>query len=414
MPDREAVDVFDSPDLHVKFTDAGTAGTLFVTFGPRHGGKPVKSGFQEAFFEVHGLSALHFVARRNHWWQAADMEAAIAAARPILARHDQVTAYGVGMGGHGALVHSGALNADRVLALSPQFAINHRKAPWPADWAKETAHLTERFPMETGLSQTAEVVVVYDPLETVDAQHVREIAAVRDVHQLRTGFAGQGLVSTLEDLQLLAPLVLGVMQSGAAQGFVGRYRQARRGLLGAYLRAQRICKATGKAALGDRVGKRAQAIARDALFNGPPQSLADLLHATQLSGRTLTADQRLAFAARLVEVHPESSEAHMAHARALREHDRLDDAFRACSLARRAAKRNYNILLYRALIRAELGDIVGAQEEIEVCLEARSPARAKSWTSMVPLYRRAGVSERVLKQIEAFTSELSAPRAAPP
>jgi hypothetical protein len=55
-----------------------------------------------------------------------------------------------------------------------------------------------------------------------------------------------------------------------------------------------------------------------------------------------------------------------------------------------------------------MGDLASAETEIDACLLARAPARAKEWLAMVQLYRRAGISEGVLARIDQFIGELSA------
>jgi tetratricopeptide (TPR) repeat protein len=407
VSEQVVVELFDSPELHVKFVPAPEASRdLFVTFTSRNGGKANKKGFGEAYFVKRGYSALHFVAQRNHWWQVEDMAAGIAAAKHVLESHDRRITYGASMGAHGALVHSKAIGADRVLALSPQFAINNRKAPWMAAWAQDTANVSELFQMEYGLSRTAEIFVVYDPLDTFDIQHAREIRNVREVKELYLGFAGHSTAMALANVRQLSPLVLSMASDQPAMGIVAGYRAGRRRDLGAYMRAQSVTQKAGKAVLSYGIGRQAQALADEALNGGEPQPLADMLQATQMSGKYLSSEQRLARAEGLVALHPEDSEAHMTHARALREAGRLDDALQACSRARKFARRNYNVLLYRALIRAELGDITGAEEEIQVCLDARAPARAKNWLAQLTLYRRAGISEATIERIQEFVDGL--------
>jgi hypothetical protein len=112
LVETDAVELFDSPNLHVKFVPGiSDAESVFVTFTPRNGGRPNKKGFGEPFFSKRAIPALHFVAQWNHWWQVPDVLEAIELSQPLLAGFKRVVTYGASMGAHGALGRSQDLTA---------------------------------------------------------------------------------------------------------------------------------------------------------------------------------------------------------------------------------------------------------------------------------------------------------------
>lgn len=403
----DEVEVFDSPDLHVKFAPGKSeAPAVFATFTPRNGGRPNKKGFGEAFFAKRGIPALHFVAQRNHWWQVADLAAAISAAEPFLSKFSQVITYGASMGAHGALVHSKALRATRAVALSPQFAINGRATPWLPAWSRDTATVKEAFRMEEGLSPTADVFVVYDPLDAFDVDHVRKIESIRPVTKVPVSFAGHSTAEALLNAGQLGQLVMSMLGEQPARKITRGYRLGRRRQLAPLLRGRSLCLKAGKPGLADRLGLRIRGLVEEQL-DGDIHHPSDLLRALHLGGRYWTAEERLERVARLVARYPELSDARMLQARLLRDAGDLSGALWASSLARRLAKKDFRILLYRALIRAELGDLEAAEKDIQFCLNARSPARVKEWQALVQLYRRAGISAATMSQVDQFVTDLA-------
>ncbi|MDQ0504613.1 tetratricopeptide repeat protein [Xanthobacter agilis] len=219
--------LFDGSDIQVKYRAANTtADTLFITFTGRTMGRAGQQGFGEHFFAKEGVSALHFISRQSHWWQTPEMPAALAAADAVRSSFSRVITYGSSMGGHGALLFSARLEATRVLAFVPQFAINGRGAPWHRLWQADTKNLKELYRMEEGLSQTADLLVAYDPLHPIDAKHADRIKALGPVKLLKFPFSGHATASALADVGLLPELVLSLSEgSGHVQDIVNRYRK---------------------------------------------------------------------------------------------------------------------------------------------------------------------------------------------
>lgn len=206
--------IFEGDDIAVCTELEGTRSDAVITFTSRRlNPKRDRAGFGVEFFRKRGIPAVHVISFRNHWWQVAEMDAAIAAinALNLKGRYSSITTYGSSMGAHGALVFSDAMKADRVLAFSPQFALHGRDSAWNAVWARETAGMVERYRFEDGCSTTADILVCIDPRFATDMAHVRAMQRHRPIQLIRIPFGQHPPMKYLQDGHLLTPLVDSVL-----------------------------------------------------------------------------------------------------------------------------------------------------------------------------------------------------------
>jgi tetratricopeptide (TPR) repeat protein len=200
--------LFSGKDIEVfSCEDFATDESLVITFTSRSD-LPHKSGFGEKFFQKNQQPAIHFVSKRNHWWQVEELMDAIEQVAPRTSRYKNVCSYGSSMGGYGALLCSGVLGVNTVIAGSPQFAINNRLVPWPPRWERDTQGVVELYQMEDYCSKDAKLICVYDPFEELDRLHVRELSKHRMIHHLPTHFSGHSAILYLQRLGLLNRLVI--------------------------------------------------------------------------------------------------------------------------------------------------------------------------------------------------------------
>lgn len=229
--------LFDSPDLRLLHVPSeGEDGPLIVTFSPLvHKDFDPPIGFGQDFFAKRGLAALHFISGVPHWWQRPAIVQAVEAAQAITRRHDQVVTYGSSMGGYGALIHSKALGATKVIAAAPQFSIDPAKAPFEHRWPHHASKLSfEWDDMENGISASAIKYVIFDPL-SIDRMHVKLLPPA-NIEPVALPFCGHAPLAYLRKLESLSLTVLSMIDgSFDAAALKGKVRANRRGNWGYWL-----------------------------------------------------------------------------------------------------------------------------------------------------------------------------------
>ena len=195
-----------------------------VTFG-NYADDPAEDrpGFAEAFLNGRVIDAVHVISRRNDWYHTADMPGAIAAIRAALGGK-RVFTYGSSMGGYAALRFAGALGAVGVIAISPQFSLDHRVVPWERRWRPEAARI--RF-LAWPDDPAPPATVFFDPRGS-DARHVALWAAGRVVVAMPLPYSGHPSGAFLAELGLLRPAVLDILAGRFDAAALVRAARARR------------------------------------------------------------------------------------------------------------------------------------------------------------------------------------------
>ena len=187
-----------------------------------------RPGFGQGVLHDAGIDAVHVVSRDNHWFQYPEVPEAMARVRAAMQGYGRVVAYGSSMGAYAALRLAGLVGADTVLALSPQFSISRRVAPWEHRWRYNTDAFRDVWEGALPFPQPARAYVVYDPLD-LDRRHVERYAAAMPVVRVPVRGAGHPATGALVEMGLLKGLLLSVCRGtfdGAA--FVAA-AEARRG-----------------------------------------------------------------------------------------------------------------------------------------------------------------------------------------
>ena len=124
-----------------------------------------ETGFGQKFFAKNGISAVHILSNQSDWFQNDEVFEVTKAIRAYLRDAVQVVAYGASMGAYGALLTSKALEADKVIAIAPQYSIDRGTVPWETRW-KNAAKLIGSFSHDVNvrLSKDALKYVFFDPL----------------------------------------------------------------------------------------------------------------------------------------------------------------------------------------------------------------------------------------------------------
>jgi tetratricopeptide (TPR) repeat protein len=212
--------LYRSPALEVRRVPAGNGRRQVVTFDSYH--EPPgfdRHGFGEAFFHGEGITAIHVMSYGNDWFQYAEMQSVLSLVREACAGAERLMTYGSSMGGYAALRFAAAIGARSALALSPQYSIDRRKAPFETRWASDRRRIRFIKALEGRIAQVPLMVLAYDFRNDIDRGHVFRLGTFTDIEQIPLLYAGHPVGPFLNDVGLLRPLVLSVLDGGFDQEY---------------------------------------------------------------------------------------------------------------------------------------------------------------------------------------------------
>jgi tetratricopeptide (TPR) repeat protein len=203
--------LFSSSNLIVRSVPARDETRLVVTFDNYHDFRTLdRKGFGEDFLADLGVSAIHVLSRDNDWFQYQETAPALEAIR-IAADGRRVMTYGSSMGGYAAIRFADAVGAKAALALSPQYSVDVRKAPFEDRWGQDMRRIRFRPELERPIACAFYPVVVYDPTD-IDRLHADRIDADTPIVRIRAPHAGHPAGALLAESGLLRDVVLRVLE----------------------------------------------------------------------------------------------------------------------------------------------------------------------------------------------------------
>ena len=164
----------------------------------------------EGFFRKRNIPAIYFFGRVNHWWQTEEVFQAIKVLQDfgLNEKYKNITTYGLSMGGYGALMLSGALKANRVVSVAPQYSINSEVVPFETRWPDDRSRINFFYDdMQQGLIKEGQVIILYDKFFDFDERHVKMIEAVRPVDKFRVNFSSHTVARGLNDMGVLSSVM---------------------------------------------------------------------------------------------------------------------------------------------------------------------------------------------------------------
>lgn len=126
---------------------------------------------------------------------------------------DRVVFYGASMGGYAASVFCAAAPGSDVIAISPQSTLDKEIVPWERRY-KVAWNRDYSGPYGDGSKASAaanKVYILYDPYEPLDSGHVNRFTG-DNVVKLRAPLMGHRLGSSLNQMGILSPIILGALQ----------------------------------------------------------------------------------------------------------------------------------------------------------------------------------------------------------
>ncbi|WP_091742763.1 tetratricopeptide repeat protein [Phenylobacterium immobile] len=264
--------LIEGKDVRVVLSPGSSKKLLAVTFTGRDHAPPAAMGAGQEFFEKNDISAVHIISKANHWWLTKEFAPTLDVVRSYADRegYKELITYGSSMGGYGALVGSGRLRANRMVASVPQYSIDPAKAPWEDRWLKDAAKL--RFELEDFEKQVGrgDIYIFSDPLYEPDQKHVERIREHRPINHLKVSFAEHDVSRILVELGIISAVTLGAVRGEIDPAGFGRMVRDRRGssplLIGG---ASRLTRRRNKSKATDVLGGRAM----EMLLAAPPERL---------------------------------------------------------------------------------------------------------------------------------------------
>ena len=124
----------------------------------------------------------------------------------------RVVFYGASMGGYAACAFSSAAPGCDVVAISPQSTVDKSIVPWETRykvvWDRD---FSGKYGDAAKVSSKANrVSILYDPYEPLDAQHAARFKG-KNVQHLRAPLLGHRLGSSLNQMGILSPIILGAL-----------------------------------------------------------------------------------------------------------------------------------------------------------------------------------------------------------
>ena len=181
---------------------------VVVTFP--HAGPPTMNAdraFGEVFLRHKGIDAYHILNAQTDWFQSPDILRAIEAIRSDLPPGRPVVTYGSSMGGYGALLGSGPLDAARVLAVAPQFSIDRDIVPTEVRWSDHAARIgTFIHDIEARISSNATIYTLHDP-RNYDQLQMNMFAARTNWTRLYLPYGGHTPLIVLQQGGILTDLI---------------------------------------------------------------------------------------------------------------------------------------------------------------------------------------------------------------
>ena len=144
-------------------------------------------------------------------------------------RFERVVFYGASMGGYAACAFSPAAPGCEVFAISPQSTVDKAVVPWETRyktvWGRD---FTGPYGDAAEVSEAAKrVSILYDPYEPLDAQHAARFTG-DNVRHLRAPLLGHRLGSSLNQMGILNPIVLGALNGTLTEAEFHRLLRARK------------------------------------------------------------------------------------------------------------------------------------------------------------------------------------------
>ena len=184
-----------------------------------------------SFIEKQGWSMLGVLAGGWTWyrepWVAQEFDRL--AAEGFFAQFERVVFYGASMGGYAAAAFSASCPGADVVVISPQSTLDKTIVPWETRYkvAWDRDFSGKYGDAAQASAQARRVSILYDPYEPLDSGHVARFTGA-NVVKLRTPLLGHRLGSSLHQMGILTPIILGALDGTLTEASFYQRLRARR------------------------------------------------------------------------------------------------------------------------------------------------------------------------------------------
>jgi hypothetical protein len=166
-----------------------------------------REAFGEEFMMSRGISAIHILSRHNNWYQDEGLPEILSCVAQAASRYPHVVAYGSSMGGYAALRYADEVAADLVIAISPQYSLSQKRAPFETRWRQQSRSVRWGTVDKRPLSPRARAIVIFDPYLRQDRAHVELIARDRPIERITVPFSGHPASTFLVETAVFASVI---------------------------------------------------------------------------------------------------------------------------------------------------------------------------------------------------------------
>ncbi|GAB4388781.1 hypothetical protein [Albidovulum sp.] len=214
------------------------------------------------FIEKQGWSMLGVMANGWTWYRDPWVFATFdrLAAEGFFDRFGRVVFYGASMGGYAACAFSAACPGADAVAISPQSTLDRTLVPWETRykvvWGKDFGG---KYGDAAEASRAARrVAILYDPYEPLDRGHADRFTG-DNVMRLRAPLLGHRLGSSLHQMGILSPIILGALDGTLTEAAFYRLLRQRRNFPRYQRELFRRVQERGRVGLARRIGRWVEA-----------------------------------------------------------------------------------------------------------------------------------------------------------
>ena len=239
--------------------------------------------FAQSFLRKNAISAIYVRMGKSNWFQD-DRIFPLAERIRAHAGTASVAVYGASMGGYGALLLSGALRADTVISVAPQYSIDRGMVPFETRWRKAAGRIGPFLhQLAPNLSPDAAISVLYDP-RSRDRQQVELLPQAGNIRLIPIPHASHQVLQRLLEGRALPLLVENAFARGpSAARIIAAARDTRRD-------SKTYWMTLADAASARRPALALRALARALDCGGPPRKIRRMREAIQKAHPDLTPE----------------------------------------------------------------------------------------------------------------------------
>jgi len=204
--------IFDGKSVQViidRVPESNAAVFSFASFDAHKNNGPA---YGNGFLQKNGFTAIFFITKIHNWWQTEEFDVAIEIANEHTRDIKRRITYGQSMGGYGALLASGLLNSVAIVT-SPQTTIATKSIPLHPVWEGHISKFpTVRDDVYAQMKSSLNVVVVYDPANSIDHKHFTHISDHPNVTRMIMPFSTHNVPQTMLEMGALSEVMVSLLK----------------------------------------------------------------------------------------------------------------------------------------------------------------------------------------------------------